>query len=126
MAQRQEPVTASPPHDPSVQTSPGWDALAPKSSPVGLSAVIKEQRTLRRPSWLRPQSGFPAAGPTAPAPEAPEVALWCLDGGALLGGCPLRRLLPAEAGTQLTKWGTVTLQSDHSTVCIETSHLFWV
>lgn len=48
----------------------GWDALAPKSSPVGLSAVVKEQKTLRRlgagthfPPWLRPQSGLPAASP---------------------------------------------------------------
>lgn len=30
----------------------GWGALAPKSSPVGLSAVIKEQKTLRRPPGL--------------------------------------------------------------------------
>lgn len=30
----------------------GWGALAPQSSPAGLSAVIKEQKTLRRPPGL--------------------------------------------------------------------------
>lgn len=32
---------------------------------------------------LRPQQGLGAAGPTSPAPEAPAMASWGLDGAAL-------------------------------------------
>lgn len=105
MAQRQEPVTASPPHDPSVQTSQGMGCSGPPKLPSG--PLCRDQGTedpeeasgagTHFPSWsdLKAVSLLLAPRPQPLRPQKWPCGVWmgelCWEAAAPLEGSCLQK-----------------------------------